>query len=452
METVLNYGTHNCAILQRGGRVFRIAAVRRNSQKIKMMERAGQILASFRKMEHALGPSVLFELEAGAWLDPNTSPETRAWLEGIKCEPIERARPLERYMFYTQTIEYADGGDLGQFYQGAHDEDNGEFALMLIWFFYVAQAHFGFRHRDMKPSNVVVRRYVGPRTFRFYLDARDQFEVTTTNVPVVIDLDFGSFYTSAHHVTQYQGTEFYMPMEVSLDVIRNEARDHGDAVDWYSIGLTMFVFWCKLDPVRLYGGFGMAEERLAHALGARTPSPAQLRASEALCVHITLARALEPTTVLPKDVAAAARRAGLLKSALSIYLMKQVRALVNEQPDKAELLRTLLSTDPERRYMNGEPWKLLTAHALFDKFTSAWSPLAPLADWAGLRKTYSYPKEPVLRALDPNNERFRSLVRMLERTPNLEEALCVGCAAQTEQMCQCCRKPFCGVGCQARFH
>jgi len=456
-DRVLGYGSYNCAILKDGKRVVRVTAVKARDTsedddlKEKMMVRAGEILFQFNQMERSLGPCVLKETRLGHWLEPAEMDEAvRKWLFSFECPVLQKPDLLRDYRLYVQEIEFAEKGELVHgFSDSRHVGD--EFAFMLVWFFYVAQAHFGFRHRDLKPANIVVREYAVPQRFRFKLGST-QFEMETKYAPVVIDLDFGSFLTTNETTRIIEGTPYFMPMEITLDQMRYRAPSkrppHGDAVDWYSLGLTLLMFWCDAGK-RWYRLFGVEDRMMDHYGVVRRDANFQKSGTASLCMHIVLA--YEFGLPIPLDLVEAAEAIELRKTPFARFLHEEITAHLEGKEDRIALMRQLLHPYPKKRYANGKAWKIIARQPLFRQFvvncSSWWNPFAACKDAARGTKTYSYGVFPALSTLDPASDRYALLVRNLHAMPSI--ALCASCSTVTATMCPCCTTPYCGVECQA---
>lgn len=93
-------------------------------------------------------------------------------------------------------------------------------AFCLLWFFAtLGNTHLGFRHRDFKTDNLLLRTYDPPVMFQFHSKKHGNFAFVTSSVPVVIDFDFATLNSSNKsmpHDRFIVGTWAYAPPEAFI--------------------------------------------------------------------------------------------------------------------------------------------------------------------------------------------------------------------------------------------
>jgi serine/threonine protein kinase len=119
--------------------------------------------------------------------------------------------------------------------------------FLLFWTLYVFNTSFGFRHRDIKPKNIVVKKLDAPKTFQFRLgDNKWSFE--TRYVPMLIDFGLASLVGSRPSQRTAAGTIYYVPPEVLANMMWTEHRafsvpthnfENEDAFDTWSLSLAL---------------------------------------------------------------------------------------------------------------------------------------------------------------------------------------------------------------------
>lgn len=465
---VIGHGSYNCAILVSSeGKIRRITAfakIRDQEDKedyLKML-RAREMLKKFNQHRMQLGPSVLLELKPGGWVDGrNLSDDAVRWMKALRCDPL--TTPMmqrSEYMFYIQDIEYARGGDLQKFVAPDNMKD-GRFAFFLIWFFYVAQAQFGFRHRDFKPENVVLRKYGSVRHFRFHMGEMTQFLISTNVVPVVIDLDMGSFFTSRDTARKAWGTYPFMPAEVTYHHMFTDefdADDEGDEdVDWYSLGMTLFMYWVgSVESRTLYQSFGVERLVLNSILETSDWDDAKQHRKHhchAFLLHLSIASAFQMEAPEGwEDIFEKVEQSGVYRRPLYKKIVQYVSDMRTKMPNHYTLLRKLMALKRTDRHYRGKPYMLLTEQPLFRKFINQMIP-----NDGGVVEEFAYGKFRILDYLensknDEDRRRFDRLVADIgtDKLPDIYS--CIGCSAETRKTCECCMEPFCSVSCQKMYH
>lgn len=498
VATILKFGSYNCALVIDGTRVARVSVYNNGEREksLRDLKRAGSILSQFKKHADILGPCVLHELEAGREMSFNELQQaysTNVLKQILSCGPIATVYAqypnFKYHFFYVQEIEYGVEGDLLKFMM--KDEFDFEmkqnFMFFLMWFFYVAQAQFGFRHRDLKLENIIVRKYNEPKTFRFQLDNTVFHTITTRFVPVVIDLDFGSFYNTNHATRNQMGTPTSMPPERLLEELRRqenvpsslnigaspklnlyaEEEDLDDdddgalfdlftgpiphehvpqdnaTVDWYSIGSLMLELFCK---TRLLGAYSFDNRNFFNMIARDAPhaknTPSYTLALQRACV---IEYALGMPSAL-SIVAEAAKQTRLFESNLAKRQIRKIRETLDTVPDTRSLLQRLMNPHQHVRIDNGDPWNILQ-----DAAANSFRATFPRKRGAGT--VIAYGRFPIMDVLDEDSVRFKELRDQLEYIPHIgQQQVCVSCGTDTQYQCACeCQQWFCSAMCQSKF-
>lgn len=158
------------------------------------------------------------------------------------------------------------------------------FALM--WFFMTMGSYelAGFRHHDLKPDNLLTRRYSEQRRFRFELmPGRRVWEFDADTMGVVIDLDFATLDISSRlkKHRESMGTLVFAPPEASIAECYRDERD-SQAVKSNSMNAEFpeldalfgprFVEWYR-NPQRHMGADGYDQWSLGLVVLAGVPGP-----------------------------------------------------------------------------------------------------------------------------------------------------------------------------------
>ena len=236
LDGVLGRGTYNAVFKVRGANeVLRVAAVR-DIESAKDLERGGLILNLFTRAQDEMGPSVLRETRPGRHVS--------SWDDPTFINEVMERYPAARY--YIQQLEFLSGGTIGQSKQPT---EAGTFSL--VWFIWVAQAKFGFSHRDLSRGNIMFRILEEPQAFVFEVAPNERYRISMTQVPVVIDFDFGSVaITNAARRRSLTGTLEYCPPTLLAEKMRqmNDYFQHqsiGDEYDWWSLGVILIDWWTQ---------------------------------------------------------------------------------------------------------------------------------------------------------------------------------------------------------------
>lgn len=245
-------GGYNATVLEKNNgenTVHRFGRFNNDFETKADFERANGILELFNspKIKSIMGPGVL-----------NISKDTETLrfgeVEGslqtilLRSEPFKNIRRDEE--IFHQTIEYLSGGTIHNPVDsnlvGLYFE---QITLLLMWFFYVAQAEFGFRHRDFKPDNCMYRILPQEQTFVLKFSGIHQIAVTTKIVPVPIDFDFASIFVTNGTSRNRMGTYYTAPIELQIEGFLKSLTSGIDIVsqpvpesisyDWFSIGMCL---------------------------------------------------------------------------------------------------------------------------------------------------------------------------------------------------------------------
>lgn len=249
LVSLLGSGGYNTAFLGKNGHVYRIAAVKRESDKetTKLMARSSAIMKLIQQYQAILGPSTLREIQPGHWTGLFEYLDEQLVLKHV----LSSFPSAQGYEYYLSQLEYLEGGLISA--NSDSPTQGGTFSL--IYWLWVAQAHIGLRHRDISSQNILMRKYPEPKRFTFSIGQEQMnaaprvFTFELSEVPVVIDFDFGS--TPVTRTTARDRTHpklFYAPPEVIMAYVRDpEKTSHprvaGDVYDWWSLGLVIFDWW-----------------------------------------------------------------------------------------------------------------------------------------------------------------------------------------------------------------
>lgn len=260
-------GSNNCAhfVHDEDGRrqVLRIAllpdlptdlnTVRHNKKIVRGLE----MVHAFQNYKSLLGPSLL--KEESTYLLVKAS-ELRKYVLGDICKKVmsyyEYVRKEQNYQdnkfnnqFALQHLEYLSGGEFDK--QG-NDNLALFYAFSLIWFLSMAQKAFGFRHHDLKASNIIFRRTNTLQQYTFELTDRQlYFHFESPIVPVIIDYDFATTTNATDALDRNAaGTEYSAPPDVLIrrlcKLIRWEYTlvQSETSYDWWGLGI------CLLEMLR----------------------------------------------------------------------------------------------------------------------------------------------------------------------------------------------------------
>jgi len=182
----------------------------------------------------------------------------------------------ENNRFALQHIEFINGGIFDYSSMKKAKVWEKEFvAFSLVWFFTMASQLFGFRHRDLKADNIMLRITKDTQWFTFNLNNEYFFHLKSRVVPVVIDYDFASVQQTESVEDRYaRANPGYRPFEANLfmlyklygtkaplelyqrdispDFYQNETTDtlepweiHQSGYDWWALGISLLHMYTK---------------------------------------------------------------------------------------------------------------------------------------------------------------------------------------------------------------
>lgn len=172
--------------------------------------------------------------------------------------------------FALQHVEFLNGGRMEYDNVKAAAPYEKEFiAFSLVWFFTTVSQFFGFRHRDLKFDNIMLRTTKNYEWFKFNWNNERYFHFKSRVVPVVIDYDFASVNeTESIHDRNALANVGYRPFEsfliriyrlleqkpplelylqnISLDFYEEKNVDdlvpfevHQNGYDWWGLGICL---------------------------------------------------------------------------------------------------------------------------------------------------------------------------------------------------------------------
>lgn len=397
---VLGQGSFNCVLVnpRRPYEVVRLYADTsgRAAADTKGIERGDAIVQVMNEQARVLGPSVLRLTQPGRWMRDIP----RTWHAALQfhgsnsaCGDVFATREWNRV--YVERVERAFGGDMDQVAAlMLRPDEQAFFAFSLVWFMYVAQAMYGFQHRDLKSGNILVRaNSVDSAGFQFVLldgDTRAFAFPPQRYTPVVADLDFGSMLLKGNSIQARTdpGTREFMPPEdyVSGEILRERPRRLNPYYDWFALGLVLARMWLGRLPPRADPNTPViAYVRYTffnHVGGPLNSTLVYL--VRLLALHYGLNDGRLPA---PYDAdATLARFMAETHGAFADRCRTELSAPVRE------LLARLLSWDPAHRTFNGRPHMLLTHMRVFRPYSIAAN------TGGGAPEEFRYVRAPILEA------------------------------------------------------
>lgn len=231
-HVVVGRGSYNCAVATPRG-VIRFASLNKvNAWTRRALMRGAALIHYFNRHPTLLGPSLVKETVAAY--------ESKDLPYNVCSEFRKDPGP-----FYVHGIEYLDGG---------HAPDPADspkhVAFPLVWFLYVAQRQFNFRHGDLKPGNIVFRRYENGTRFTYRWNDRRTYSFFSRAVPVIIDYDFGGVFVTNAPDRRQMGTYYTIPPEVLIARALDQPVPEYD--DWWSLGIVLFEYWTNVRVFQYY--------------------------------------------------------------------------------------------------------------------------------------------------------------------------------------------------------
>ena len=246
---LIGKGTYNCAhlILNSQGKyeIFRTALLVQNDNRFVV--RGLHIVSLLQQYASHVGPSLLIETHPYQIVSRLSDTTFTNMCVDIQDAVKDLEATNQRYQFALQHVEYCDGGVFENRLIGDLEMTDEEFdfcCYSLLWFFKTTIDTFSFRHRDLKTDNIVVRILPKPESFRFFTSAtKTSITFTSRFVPVVIDYDFASVYTTTTKEDRNNvGTRHTAPpralMAELFQTPQTEAQEA--SYDWWSLGIVLF--------------------------------------------------------------------------------------------------------------------------------------------------------------------------------------------------------------------
>ena len=134
--------------------------------------------------------------------------------------------------------------------------------FMLLWSVWNANVVLGFRHRDIKGENVVIKELPAPITLAFQV-GETRYALQTRYIPLLVDYGFASVYGSSQEQRHLVGTISAAPPEViahglmydghGVSVFHNGLFSE-DAYDCWSIALSVLLRRLRVSSIFKVGG------------------------------------------------------------------------------------------------------------------------------------------------------------------------------------------------------
>lgn len=488
LTDLLGSGTYNCAYyLTEDNNVLRIGFLPySNPAASTIVKRGLEMVHVFQSFQNALGPSLLQEMTQYQIIDEK---DLDKHVEGELCSTIEDTRNLPENViteddleiddkakneFALQHIEFLSGGDFtytslkklrakSNVNMGSDDICFATFSL--LWFFSMSQQLFGFRHHDLKGANMMIRYTTELKEYTFEIEAV-LYRFRSFFVPVVIDYDFGSVYsTTTPEDRDQKGTPYTRSPDHLLwsmyerEGYKYDFKYNPHVYDYWSLGICFFELLCDIPK----GIWTLFEQECLYFTRTIKEANTFLNVDResmdyffyGLCflavVHNT--SSLQPPRKYYGFIANVPSAAQW--NDISDYVFKQpdyklLKSKWNDNsifpPGLKSIIRKLLSLNPGERNASNQPMKLILEETYFEKNTFTKKRGEKLSPYKGTNK-------PILS----DEELVQVDSAKLKGIAFLEGKVCFTCSekydsSKTFYLCECCAKPFCGEGCQREKH
>lgn len=474
----LGVGSYNCTfLLDNGNEVLRMGFlpdVKKYVEANKSVLRGLEIVHVFNSFESILGPSLLKEISNYRVIDED---ELDKHVRGQLCEKIiESQNKYNNGRFALQHIEYLGGGLFNNktYTTLVFTPEELCFSVFsLVWFFASSQQYFSFRHHDLKAGNLMLRNTTDAHLYHFTVDnTNTRYQFKSHVVPVVIDFDFATVYTSQSlDDRDAGGTEYTCSPDAAIFLLhlRNGIdyeppsltyEDH--AYDWWSIGVCILELVLPVE--KLYGLFGsLYKPFLDNAMQAVSFLDANdyefnRRVLRGLFQSCCFAALVHESDVRPPRTEHYGPIAtmddvwyGWTRQVRNHRDYKKMRRVLKQDIPMSllELLQKLLSWDPKERNAYGKPMELILKSSYFDKYKTAMG--APERQHADIH-VYTGSNKVLLE-----EGKYLDHIQVKDH-PFLALRMCEVCdltdvgQINPLYMCQCCGKVVCGEACQSKIH
>lgn len=478
LKKLLGAGTYNCAYyITEDETVLRIGFLPYSERETGIIVKRGlEMVHVFQSFLHMLGPSLIEEVSKYQIIDAN---DLDKHVEGELCPSILTAQadpdnvghPNEVAL---QHIEFLRGGI---FTRASLKKNNIRIqkkelcfiTFSLLWFFGMAQQLFSYRHHDLKGENMMIRITAEAKEYVFELpdpqgpNPTKLYRFVSNIVPVVIDYDFASVYTTKGESSRNSGGTYYTRAPDSLLYsLYGEVRKPLDfpynahAYDYWSLGMCLLELMCDF-TVPIYQLFDVEATEFAGAVKDKSKFFPPRVTQEflryffyGLCFAAAVSKKPYETSLEPPRELYGSFVDEIGWDAWNTIIHESIdyKEVVDEFQKKIPsqmraIVRKLLSIDPTLRTANNNPMYLITNSTFFDD--NLYNPKKK----EGRLVAYKGRNGPVLsdKALLAKDE------AKLRGISFLEGALCASCQSVVPQfLCECCAKPFCGRGCQEKTH
>ena len=315
--------------------------------------------------------------------------------ERIKRRMLEWGLEPYRTEIWAQKLER---GQEGMVFASTRDVQNTLF--MLMWSVWAANSRFGFRHRDIKGQNIVIKRLKKSKKLTFRVNGMASFQVKTDCVPLLVDYGFASITTSKNR--HNMGTFTTAPPEFMAHALLYSGYgisiDHNglfseDGYDMWSIAIAVLLPAIGLKSIHEPAKW-VVKKNLDELVNTRGMDNDTKDAYVALFRVCYLQKALNHGVCPPR---------GLVPKFYSNYMWttefeerlqtfdkkhKISKAFADRYEqlhgrDLKRALRRLLSWDPERRVMSGKIYNFFrhTATLVDEQESDYEADLLPLLDF-----------------------------------------------------------------------
>jgi serine/threonine protein kinase len=504
---LLGQGTYNCAYLLKNQEgVLRIGLLEDGESEIQtMLLRGLEMINVFNQFIPKLGPSMLREITRYKIIDEQDIGE---YVVGdlSQCRVVpdvdQYSDPSRDNAFALQHVELLRGGDLDQLKidnELTPDEDR-LCIFSLLWFFASAQQLFGYRHHDLKGANITVRftDTAEKSVFTILDNEKTHYYVFEHNfVPVVIDYDFASVYTTkgydhrTHLGTGYTASpdaiakilaesalEAYMSEEEEEEEDEDERKPWKDYIktynpyvyDYWSLGISIMQFMWPRSERKLKNLFQAEMTRFIRDLATTSVfepiehhfDPVIMHLLYSACIAAVVANStLTPPEeyygylsklVLNQTKSREERKTDLwpywnnvMKKSDDFALLQRVFNALDE--NLKDILRQLLNWNPSMRNANNKPMELILKSNYFTtKQTLTKQELGGAVMYQGTNTPIDFDE----KLIEEDQQR-------LKQYHLLENKVCGGCGIEPQKkevmyLCSCCAGVFCGEECQRIKH